>query len=543
MAANRLSRQLVYGQKGMVCSNSPLAASVGIKVLQDGGNVFDAALAVAAAETVMIVPSCGVGGDSFILLYEAVSGKVTGINSSGVAASGATSDYYRSRGHETMPLTGPHAISVPGEIAAWEEMHRRFCTRPFAQLLEPAIGYAWEGFPVPPGIGRDFENGVSKLSQFPSTVEVYMKDGSPPGEGDVLVNRDLARTLRRIAEGGADEFYRGGLAREMVAGLRDAGGLFTEDDFAAHYAEIYDPISTSYHGHTVYETRPPSQGYMVLEMLNLLEGFDLAGSGPDDAAGRMHLLVEAKKIAYSDRNRLAGDPKFVEWPLEELISKEYAERRRSDIDPRRAAGETPPLEPVKAGGNTTYFCAADGEGNAVSWIHSLSNAFGSGLVAKGTGVLFNNRAGRGFSLVPGHPNVIEPGKRTMHTLNCYMTLKDGKPAIIGGTPGGDHQVQCNAQILTNLIDLGMDPQEAVEAPRWWSFPGTDPASLDRPLELRIEAEMPAETAQQLEKLGHKVVRRRPGVYDGKVQLILMDQQRGVLMGASDPRGDGHAAPW
>ena len=174
---------MVYGQKGMVCSNSPLAASVGIKVLQDGGNVFDAALAVAAAETVMIVPSCGVGGDSFILLYEAASGKVTGINSSGVAASGATADYYRSRGHETMPLTGPHAISVPGEVAAWEEMHRRFCTRPFAQLLEPAIGYAWEGFPVPPGIGRDFEHGVSKLSQFPSTVEVYMKDGSPPGEG------------------------------------------------------------------------------------------------------------------------------------------------------------------------------------------------------------------------------------------------------------------------------------------------------------------------------------------------------------------------
>jgi len=252
-------------------------------------------------------------------------------------------------------------------------------------------------------------------------------------------------------------------------------------------------------------------------------------------------MVEAKKIAYADRNRVAGDPRFVDWPLAELISKVYAAERRGDIHRDRVNAGLAALQPVEVEGDTTYFCAADGAGNCVSWIHSLSNAFGSGYIAAGTGVLFNNRAGRGFSLTPGHPNEIAPGKRTMHTLNCYLATRDGQPVIIGGTPGGDHQPQCNLQVLTNLIDFAMDPQAAVEAPRWWSFPGTDPATVDRELELRVEAEMPEDTVRGLEGLGHRVVRRRPGVYDGKAQVIIRDPQRGVLMGASDPRGDGHAA--
>ena len=542
MSITGLSRHLVYGRRGMVCSNSPLAASVGISVLKDGGNAFDAALAVAATETVTIIPSCGVGGDSFVLLHEAATGKVTGVNSSGIAPSGATGEYYRSQGYATMPLEGPHSISVPGEVAAWEVIHQNFCTLPLAQLLAPAESYAREGFPVPPGIGRNLANGVSKLSQFPSTASVLLPNGRPPNEGDILVNAGLARTLQRIAAGGADAFYRGELTREMVAALRSAGGLFTEDDFAGHYAEVYDPLTTMYQGHTVYQTRPPSQGFLLLEMLNMVEGFDLASLGPNSAES-IHLMAEAKKIAYSDRNRLAGDPKFVEWPLDQLISKDYAARRRSEIDPTRAASELPAIEQVKAGGDTTYFCVADGEGNCVSWIHSLSNAFGSGFMAGDTGVLFNNRAGRGFSLEENHPNEIEPGKRTMHTLNCYLTTKDGQPAIVGGTPGGDFQPQSGLQILTNLIDYGMDPQEAVEAPRWWSFPGTDPESLDTPMELRVEAGMPEAAILGLEKLGHKIARRRPGTHDGKVQLILLDRERGILKGASDPRGDGHAAAW
>jgi gamma-glutamyltranspeptidase/glutathione hydrolase len=542
MVTTELSRSLVYGRRGMVCSNSPLAATAGIKVMQEGGNAFDAALAVAATEAVTLVPLSGLGADSFVLLYEAATGQVTGVNSSGVAATGATADYYRSRGYRTMPIDGPHSISVPGEVAAWEEIHRRFCTKPFPQLLDTAIGYAEEGFPVSPGIGRSFEHAVDKLSKFPASAAIYLTDGVPTSEGDMLANPDLAGSLQQVAQGGADAFYRGPLTKQMVKGLAEAGGLFTESDFADHRAEIYDPITTTYRDHLVYQTRPPSQGFLLLEMLNLVEGFDLS-SNPQNSPQSIHLMAEAKKIAYADRNRLAGDPKFIEWPLDELISKDYANRRRTEIDPERAAINAASIQPADRGGDTTYFCVADGAGNCVSWIHSLSNAFGSGFVAPGTGVLFNNRAGRGFSLDLGHPNVIEPGKRTMHTLNCYLTLRNGLPAIVGGTPGGDFQVQCGLQILSNLIDYGMDPQEAVEAPRWWSFPGTDPASLDTPPELRVETGMPAATIKELEALGHQVAPRRPGIYDGKVQLIILDPDSGILKGASDPRGDGQAAAW
>ena len=542
MVTTELSRSLVYGRRGMVCSNSPLAATAGIKVMQEGGNAFDAALAVAATEAVTLVPLSGLGADSFVLLYEAATGQVTGVNSSGVAATGATADYYRSRGYRTMPIDGPHSISVPGEVAAWEEIHRRFCTKPFPQLLDTAIGYAEEGFPVSPGIGRSFEHAVDKLSKFPASAAIYLTDGVPTSEGDMLANPDLAGSLQQVAQGGADAFYRGPLTKQMVKGLAEAGGLFTESDFADHRAEVYDPITTTYRDHLVYQTRPPSQGFLLLEMLNLVEGFDLS-SNPQNSPQSIHLMAEAKKIAYADRNRLAGDPKFIEWPLDELISKDYANRRRTEIDPERAAINAASIQPADRGGDTTYFCVADGAGNCVSWIHSLSNGFGSGFVAPGTGVLFNNRAGRGFSLDLGHPNVIEPGKRTMHTLNCYLTLRNGLPAIVGGTPGGDFQVQCGLQILSNLIDYGMDPQEAVEAPRWWSFPGTDPASLDTPPELRVETGMPAATIKELEALGHQVAPRRPGIYDGKVQLIILDPDSGILMGASDPRGDGQAAAW
>lgn len=539
MPITEFCRPVVYGKRGMVCSNSPLAAAAGLRVLQEGGSAFDAALAVAVVETVTLVPLCGLGGDSFILTHQGDSGKVTGINSSGVAASGATSDYYWSQGFKTMPLEGPHAVAVPGEVAAWEEFHRRFCTMPFPQLLEPAIGYAQEGFPLSPGVSRDLAASVAKLAQFPASASLLLPYGEPLGEGDTLINQDLAASLRLVAQGGADEFYRGDLSKHMVEGLNSGGGLFEEQDFAGHRAEVYRPIVTTYRGHTVHQTRPPSQGFLLLEMLNLLEDFSLGGLAHNSAEA-VHLMVEAKKIAYADRNRLAADPLLVDWPLDELISKEYAGQRRSEIDPSRASSPGP-RQPVEVEGDTTYFCVADGDGNAVSWVHSLSNAFGSGFVAPGTGIMFNNRAGRGFSLEPDHPNIIAPGKRTMHTLNCYLATKDGLPAIVGGTPGGDIQPQIGLQVLTGLLDFGLGPQEVVEAPRWWSFPGTDPATINTPMEVRVEPGMPEETIRGLKAMGHKVSPRRPGVYDGKAQLIVFDQERGVLMGASDPRGDGQAA--
>ena len=540
MSTARLSRQVVYGRNGMVCTNSPLSAAAGLKVLQEGGNAFDAALAVAATETVTMVPMCGIGGDSFILLYEAANGHVTGMSSAGVPGSGTSADYYRKQGLTKMPLEGPHSVGVPGEVAAWEEVHRRFCSKPFDQLLDTAVGYAEDGFALPPKIAQSFTSTHKRLAAYPSTAEVLLAGGRTPVEGDLLVNRDLAESLRRIGTGGAEEFYKGDLSRKMVKALNNAGGLFTNEDFANHEVDVYDPIGTTYRGETVYQTRPPSQGFLHLEMLNLIEGFELSHMSSDDPEA-IHLMVEAKKIAYGDRNRLAGDPRVLEWPLDEVISKEYADHRRPEIQLDRVGAESPGLDSARTDGNTTYFCVADGAGNTVSWVHSLSHAFGSRFMADGTGILFNNRAGRGFSLEAGHPNEFDPNKRTMHTLNCYLTLRDGKAHIVGGTPGGDFQPQSGVQIITNLLDFGMGPQEAVDAPRWWSYPGTDPATIETAMELRVEPEMPEKTVQGLQKLGHKVSRRNPGVYDGKVQLIVIDQERQVLLGAADPRGDGLAA--
>jgi gamma-glutamyltranspeptidase/glutathione hydrolase len=531
----------VLSNRGIVCSVSPQACSTGIKVLLEGGNAFDAAIAVAAVETVTLPPMCGLGGDVFALLYEASSGKLVGINGSGGAPAGATPDYYWSRGYRTMPLNGPLAISVPGEVDAWETISSRFCTRSLKQLLEPAIGYAQEGYPISPKIGLAFASARQELALFPSTSAVMTKNGQAYGAGDILVQRDLAGSLRRVAEGGAGEFYRGDLARRMVKALRGAGGLFTEEDFAKHRTEVYEPpISTTYRGHHVFQVRPPSQGFVMLELLNIVEGFDLASLGHNTAES-IHLMVEAKKLAFEDRNRNAGDPRFVDWDLEKLLSKDHAAARRRRIDPARVA-EAAPVGAPESDGDTSYFCVADGRGNCVSFIHSLSKGFGSCFLAGGTGITFNNRAGRGFSLQEGHPNIIAPGKRTMHTLNCYMVFMDGAPVIVGGTPGGDFQVQANPQVISNLIDHGMDPQAAVDAPRWLSFPSSDPENLDKPFELRLEPGIPDDVRAGLESMGHKIrVLVDGGASSSRAQLILRDHDTGLLKGASDPRGDGHAA--
>ena len=364
-----------------------------------------------------------------------------------------------------------------------------------------------------------------------------MKNGRGYRGGDVLVQKDLARSLRLVAEGGPEEFYRGDLARRMVKALRDAGGLFTEEDFANHTTEVYEPpISTTYRGHTVYQVRPPSQGFVMLEILNLVEGYDLGPLGHNTAEA-VHLMVEAKKLAFEDRNEHAGDPRFVDWPLERFISKEYADERRRDIDPSRVSRAA--VAVPEADGDTSYFCVADGQGNCVSFIHSLSQSFGSRFLAEGTGINFNNRAGRGFSLEEGHANIIAPGKRTIHTLNCYMVFKDGQPVIVGGTPGGDFQVQANPQVVSNLLDHGMDPQAAVDAPRWLSFPSGDPENIHKPFVVQMEPGFSQETRAGLESMGHRTAYLDPA--SSKVQIIVRDPESGLLRGASDPRGDGHAA--
>ena len=535
-------RKTVYSNGGVVVSISPLAASAGVRVLADGGNAFDAAVATAAVEAVTVPPACGIGGEPFVIMFDAKTGQVHGLNGSGRAPLAACREFFVERGHRLMPLEGPLAAAIPGEVLAWEQITDRFGSRPLATLIEPAIDYAENGFAISDQLAGGFDVLNAKLAQFPDSREIFTNDGRPLLPGETLVQSNLARTLKTIAAGGAEAFYKGDIGREMARAIQAAGGLYTAEEIAAHENSWYQPpISTTYRGHTVYETAPPSQGLVLLEILNILEGFDIGSLGFYSAES-VHTMVEAKKLAFADRNRYAGDPEFVSTPVAELISKSFAAQRRHLIMETAGSYEPGPLPvPIPGDGNTSYFCVIDADGNAVSFIHSLSMGFGSGFVAGNTGVLLNNRIGRGFSLVEGHPNVIEGGKRTMHTLNAYMVMRDGRPYLIGGTPGGDRQIAWNAQVITNVLDHSMSAQEAVEAPRWASTPSTDPHSVDDPFVLELEGGMSEPDIESLRARGHEVVTFPGKVFGGSAKLIVVDPSTQVRTAGSDPRTDGHAA--
>ena len=541
------SHSPIYTTRGIVGSASPLAGAAGAHVLREGGNAFDAAIAVAAAEAVTLPMMCGIGGEVFALLYHAASGKIYGISGSGKASLSATRDYFVSRGYVKMPADGPLTPAVPGEVHAWQTILDNFGSRTLAQLIEPAITLATDGFSLPPRSASYFTDHFTKLSKYPTTAKVFIKpDGSPYLLGDVFAQPALARSLRRVADGGPDEFYRGTLGKEIAQGIADGGGLIDEDDLAQHETLFYDdPPSVGYHGHTVYATGLPSQGVLTLELLSLLDGFDLAALG-HNTAECIHTMVEAKRLAFADRLAYIGDPEFVSVPLDELLSPEYAARRRSLIDPERAAegivraGEL--AHSVSPSPTTSYFNVIDSEGNAVSFIHSLSMYFGSGFVAGDTGVLLNDRVGRGFSLEEGHVNVIAPGKKTINTIHSYMVFQDGKPVLVGGTPGGDNQPQWNAQAISNVVDHGMDVQQAADAPRWTHFPGTDPRSIDQEMALRMEDGFSEEVTRSLAAKGHNVVDYPTVGTPGAVQLIAIDHERGVHTGGTDRRSDGYPTP-
>jgi len=537
-AARIQRRPEAFGTRGMVCSAHPVAAFIGLSILQRGGNAFDAAIAVAAAEGVVLPMKCGLGGDAFVVLHDARKSETVGINGSGVSAAGATADYYRSRGHKTMPLDGVHAVSVPGAVSVYESLWKRYCTMDWAELWEPAIRLADEGVAITEYISARFADRAETLANFPHSAAQYLPDGRVPAAGERWAAPNLAKSLRAVAKGGAETFYRGEIAEKMLAFLKQEGQTFTADDFAQQQAISYAPISTQYRGATVYATAPLSQGFLVLEQLNIIEGFDIGKLAPFSPE-RIHLLVEAKKLAFADRNRYAGDPAFVKWPLNTLISKEHAALRRAEIDRSRARWPDGALVPEHAG-DTSYFAVADGNGNAISFIHSLSNAFGSCVVAGDTGITLNNRAGRGFSLDPDHPNCIAPGRRTMHTLNAYMVHRDGEPWLVGGTPGGDQQAQWNTQMISSIIDHGMSLQESAEAPRFHSFPGTDPANLGRPPVVKVDERVPQATREALTRLGHTVETLKAWSGGGAVQLIQFDRKNGVLRGGTDPRPGGLA---
>ena len=535
-------RETVYSNGGVVVSISPLAASAGVRVLADGGNAFDAAVAVAAVEAVTVPPACGVGGEPFAILYHAETGEFHGLTGSGRAPLAASREFFVERGHRFMPLEGPLAAAIPGEILAWEEIADRFGTMPLANLIEPAIGYAEFGFAVSEQLAGGFSALNDKLARFPDSRDIFTRDGKPIAAGETLVQTNLARTLKAVARNGADAFYKGDIGREMARAIQAAGGLYTAEEIAAHENEWYSPpISTTYRGNVVYETAPPSHGMTLLEMLNILEGFDIGAMGFYNAES-VHLMVEAKKLAFADRNAYAGDPRFADTPTAALISKRRAADRRALIGETAGSYEPGPLAaPIPGDGNTSYFCVVDAAGNAVSFIHSLSMGFGCGFVAGDTGVLLNNRAGRGFSLVAGHPNVIEGGKRTMHTLNAYMTARGGKPRLIGGTPGGDRQIAWNAQVISNALDHGMSAQQAVEAPRWTSTPGSDPHNVDDPFVLELEGGMNPNEIAKLREMGHDAIERPGKVFGGSAKLIIIDPATGSKTAGADPRTDGHAA--
>lgn len=537
-ASRILRRPEAFGTRGMVCSAHPVAAYIGASILERGGNAFDAAIAVAAAEGVVLPMKCGLGGDAFIVLHDARKRETVGMNGSGVAAAGATADYYRSRGHKTMPLNGVHAVSVPGALSVYESLWKRYCTMDWAELWQPAIRLAADGVAITDYISARFADRADTLANYPHSAAQYLPNGRVPAAGERWSAPNLAKSLRAVAKGGAETFYRGELAEQMLAFLKKEGQTFTADDFAQQQAISYAPISTQYRGATVYATSPLSQGFLVLDQLNIIEGFDIGALAPFSPE-RMHLLVEAKKLAFADRNRYAADPAFVKWPLDTLISKEHATRRRKEIDRGRALWPDGALVPEHAG-DTSYFAVADGDGNAISFIHSLSNAFGSCVVAGETGITLNNRAGRGFSIDPTHPNCIAPGRRTMHTLNAYMVYRDGEPWLVGGTPGGDQQAQWNVQMISNVIDHDMTLQESCESPRFHSFPGTDPANLGRPPVVKVDERVPQASRDALTRLGHTVENLKAWSGGGAVQLIQFDRKNGVLRGGTDPRPGGLA---
>ncbi len=532
-------RSVVLAQRGLVATDHPLASAAGLNVLREGGNAIDAAVCVAATLGVVTPMMTGIGGDTFILYHAAAANRVDALLGSGSTPGGATPEFFAGHGLRTMPLRGMLSPSVPGAVDAMAAALERWGSGrwPLARLLEPAIFYAESGFPMTEKVAAWFEETAPVLARYPSSARIYLPQGRPPRVGEIFTQRDLARSLRTIALEGPRTFYEGALAEQIAAYCRAHGGLMETADLAAHHSEVAAPLAVTHRDLTVFTTPPPSQGFVLLEMLNILEHDDL-GALPWASAKAIHLAVEAKKLAFADRLAYVGDPRFVHSPLDRLLSKEYARERRRALDPRRAQEAARPGALREQVGETTAFVVADHEGNLVSYITSLSAAFGCGEVVEGTGILLNNRAGRGFSLVRGHPNIVAPGKRTMHTLMAFLALRGGRPYLAWATRGGDAQAQWNFQVLSTIAHHGMNVQDAVERPRWFSFPSTDPATIESPFELRMEAGFPPATYEELKRLGHRVLTPRPAI--GGAQVICVESDHRVYAGGSDPRADGCA---
>ena len=536
----RGTRSVVMARNGAIATSQPLATAAGLKVLQDGGNAIDAAVTAAAVLSVVEPTMNGPGGDLFAIVYSAKDHKVHGLNASGRAPAAATLDEFKKRNLQHVPLRGELSVSVPGVVDGWNELLTKHGTRTLAQALEPAIRYARDGYAVSEIIAGQWKEVESLLSRDAKAAAVFLPGGKAPAPGDVFRNPALASSLEQIARGGRDVFYKGAIAKAIADDMQRRNGLLTAKDLADHHADWVEPLSTTYRGYQVLELPPNTQGVTALEMLNILEGFDLKSLGHNTAA-YLHVMVEAKKIAFADRGAWIGDPSSTPpKAIERMLSKDYAAERRKEINPDKASEykaltltgtAAPPADPEPAGrGDTIYMTAADSQGNVISLIQSLYETFGSGIVAGDTGIVLHDRANL-FSLTPGHPNQIAPGKRPFHTLVPAMVMKDGAPWLSFGVMGGDMQAQGHAQVLANLIDFGMNVQEAGEAPRF-RHSGNG---------LALESAFTADARNGLTARGHHVT-GGTGAWGG-FQGILIDPKTRVLMAGSDPRKDGMAAGW
>ena len=530
---SRTYRTPIMGRKGAVATNHPLATQAGLDALRDGGNAVDATVAIALTLSVVEPMMSGLGGDGFYQVHHRGTTKCW--NATGSAPRAATPERFKASG---IAVRGPLSVSTPGFLAGLGALHAAHGTLPWARLCAPAIEAARDGFPVTHHY-RHFVEDVRKIVAADRRSHAVFLAGLNAGEppfASLIVQTDLARTLEEIAADGAETFYRGPLARRLAAGMKEAGVLVDEHDLAECRHEVQDPIAIDYRGFRVAQTPPNSTGFTHLQMLKIVERFDLAAMDP---VQRIHVLVEAKKRAFQDRERYGTDPRHGEVPLDRLLSDAYADAVAASIDLNRA-GDIKLAEPEQPDGNTTYFCVVDGSGNAVSGIQSINSGFGSGVTAGDTGVLLNNRMAY-WHLAPGHANRLVPGKRVRHTMNAPMVFKDGKVWAVEGTPGADNQVQINLQVLTSMMDLGADPQQALEAPRWTSSQRGQGANWphDGDGRLTIEPGYGPDILSGLEALGHNLNRVGPLEGPCSVQAIRITDD-GVRMVGSDPRRDGWA---
>ncbi|WP_138494726.1 gamma-glutamyltransferase [Paenibacillus pinistramenti] len=519
----------------MVVSPHALATSAGARILARGGNAYDAAVAISACLAVVYPHMTGIGGDSFWLLYNRSEQSLRGYNGSGRSGCGASRERFAAMGMTAVPTRGPlSAVTVPGMVDSWAEILGTYGTMALPEVLEPAIGYAVSGFPLSRDQQLQTAARLELLRSMPGTVGIYAPGGlKAPAAGSRFVQRELGRSLQKLAAGGRDAFYKGEIGAAIVQALAAEGGILTADDFADHHGDWVLPVTGSYRGTKLAQMPPNSQGFAGIMAAHIVENFDLERIG-HGTYEYYHLLVEALKLSFRDRNRVLTDPAFSPVDVGTLTDKAYCAKLAGEIDMSRAAG----MDSAPLGSDTAYAAVTDGEGNAVSFIQSLYFEFGSGFTAGDTGILLQNR-GSFFSLDPAHVNRLEPRKRTFHTLMPAMALREDRPFLLYGTQGGEGQPQTQTALLTRIMDFGMDPQEAISAPRWlWGRTWGEETR-----ELKLESRIPAGVADQLAAAGHVV--KRVSAYDGAAGHAgaILIREDGTRFGGSDPRSDGAAIGW